>query len=102
MQTLACSEKTACILSHMTRTGNFEITSSQRLNGSKGVVSDARLVATSFGVLTSTLIWSHRERQWRKLSLCPLDEEALMADADVSDLDTEWWIKEKARRSGKR
>ena len=92
--------KTACILSHMTCTGNFEITSSQRLNSSKGVVSGARLVATSLGVLTSTLIWSRRERQWRKLSLCPLDEEALMADADVTDLDTEWWIKEKARRSG--
>ena len=72
----------------MTRTGNFEVTSSQRLNSSKGVVNSARFVATSFGVLTSTLIWSRREHQWRKLSLCSLDEEALMADADVSDLDT--------------
>ena len=41
----------------MTRTGNFEVTSSQRLNSSKGVVNIARFVATSFGVLTSTLIW---------------------------------------------
>ena len=40
------SEKTACILSHMTRTGNFEVTSSQRLNISKGVVNSARFVAT--------------------------------------------------------
>ena len=38
--------KTACILSHMTRTGNFEGTSSQRLNSSKGAVSSARFVAT--------------------------------------------------------
>ena len=84
----------------MTRTGNFEVTSSQRLNSSKGVVNIARFVATSFGTLI--LIWSRRERQWRKLSLCQLDEEALTADADVSDLDTEWWTKEKARRSGNR
>ena len=34
----------------------------------------AKGFATSFGVLTSTLIWSRRERQCRKLSLCPLDE----------------------------
>ena len=53
----------------MIRTGNFEVTSSQRLNSSKGVVNSARFVATSFGVLTSTLICSRRERQWRKLSL---------------------------------
>ena len=71
---IARSEKTAGILSHMTRTGNFEVTSSQRLNSSKGVVNSARFVATSCGVLTSTLIWLRRERQWRKLSLCPLDE----------------------------
>ena len=63
-----------CMQSHMTRTGNFEVTSSQRLNTSNGVVNSARFVATSFGVLTSTLIWSRRDRQWRKLSLCPLDE----------------------------
>ena len=60
--------------SYTTRTGNFEVTSSQRLNSSKGVVNSARFVATSFGVLTFTLIWSRREHQWRKLSLCPLDE----------------------------
>ena len=58
----------------MTRTGNFEVTSSQRLKSSKGVVNSARFVATSFGVLTSTLIWLRCERQWRKLCLCPLDE----------------------------
>ena len=85
----------------MTCTGNFEVTSSQRLNSSKSVVNKARFVAISLGVLKSTLIWSRRERQWRKLSLCPLDGKALMADADVSDLNTEWWTKEKARRSEK-
>ena len=52
----------------------FEVTGSQRLNSSKGFVNSARFVATSFGVLTITLIWSRRERQWRKPSLCPLDE----------------------------
>ena len=45
------SEKTACILSYMTHTGNFEVTSSQRVNSSKGVVNSARFVATSFGLL---------------------------------------------------
>ena len=57
--------QTAYISSHMTST---------RLNSSKGVVDSARFVATSFGVLTSIMIWSRRERQWRKLSFCPLDE----------------------------
>ena len=51
----------------------FEVTSSQRLNSNKVVVNSARFVATSFGVLTFTLMWLRRVHQWRNFPLCPLD-----------------------------
>ena len=102
VQTSACSEKTAWISSHMTCTGNFEVTSSQRLNRSKGVVNSARFVATSFGCVD---VYTDLVTSWASVAetfSLPAGWKALMADADVSDLDTEWWTKEKARRSGKR
>ena len=59
------------------------------------MVSGARFVSTSFGMLTLTPTSSRREHQWLKLSLFPSDEEELMADTDGSNFDTGWCTRRK-------